>query len=203
MKNKTYFVYIAAYVALLLPSPGRFIFGFILMAELFLLTLTGTLVNSLIRKLEMQEMHSIISVLFILTTTLVLRQVLVITYPETVLTLGYMLYLPAVSLFMIGYLYKDNGSSLKKRLEFNLRSVTFFTIAGLIYSLVRDILGFGTFTFFGAKHQLYQKVIISSDSAGVFSFLATLPGGFMLASICMFVTTYIADKFDKIKKAEA
>ena len=43
MKKNNMFFYLTAYLALLIPAPGRFVYGFTLMTEVFLLSIIGGL----------------------------------------------------------------------------------------------------------------------------------------------------------------
>lgn len=202
MKNKSFYIYIAAYLSIILPAPGRFVFGFTLMFELLILTIIGTLSDALIKKLELSDMKAVISVFILMATTVLYRQVVVLTYPEVALTLGYLLYLPGISLFMLAYIFGNEETELKPRLIFNLKHVAFFCLSGLFFFILRDILGYGTFTFFAKQHQIVESAILSSDGVGICTFLATIPGGFVLASVALFISTFIVDKFSKIKAAE-
>ena len=59
-KKNLMYVYITAYLALLVPTPGRFVYGLTLMLELFLLSIVGVLSVSLVKKLKLQEISSLL-----------------------------------------------------------------------------------------------------------------------------------------------
>ena len=52
MKQNKSFMYIASFLALTIPAPGRFVFGLTIILELFLLEIMGILINSLVTKLK-------------------------------------------------------------------------------------------------------------------------------------------------------
>lgn len=203
MKNsKSLLVYVAAYLAILVPSPGRFVFGFVIMVELFLLTIIGTLINSLINKMKMDELRTVLLMLVLICFAIFFRQLVAIFYPEVALTLNFIFYLPPVSLFLVGYVFSDMEKSLGYRLKHNVVHVSIFFLSGMLFFLFRDIAGYGTFTFLGKNHQIYEKVILPADGVGIFSFFASIPGAMILSGLILFIHICIRNKFSIIKNAE-
>ena len=126
MKNKSTYIFISAYLALLIPTPGRFVYGLTLMLELLLLTCVGLLINALINKLKLEKIRTVIFMTTMVSFTVLYRQLFIIWQTELALTLGYLFYLPAVSLFTIGLLYKENDKYVynqrTERIEINTGS---------------------------------------------------------------------------------
>lgn len=202
MKQKSLYIYIAAYLAILIPLPGRFIYGLILMIELMLLTNIGTLINSLVKKFKLTDIRSAIIMITLISFVILFRQILIIAYSEMALTLGFYIYLPAVSIFQIHFLFDDMDNSLKIRLQDNNKKTFVFSFSSLFFFLFRDIASYGTFTFFGKNHQMYEKVIFNPDKIGIFSFFATIPGALILAGLVLFVQIIFRNKFRIIKNSE-
>jgi len=202
MRRRSIYVFLATTLAILVPSPGRFVYGLVLMLELNLLMLVGTSVVSLVKKIKLEQMMSVCVIFFILATTILFRQIFVILQPEIILTLGYIIYLIPVSLFMIGYLFSDTEKKLTDRLKLNMTHSLTYSVFAILYFLLRDLIGFGTFTFFGRNHQIYEKVIIDSDQLGVFSVLASIPGSLILSAILLYVYIFVRNKIDIYHKAE-
>lgn len=200
--NKSLFVYIAAYLAILIPCPGRFVFGFVILLELLLLSVVGTLVNSLIKKLRMEEIKTIILMLVMICFAMFYRQVIAALYPEIALILGFVFYLPPVSLFLIGYIFTEMDKPLLQRLKSNVLHVLVFIGSGICFFLFRDIAGYGTFTFFGKGHQIYEKVLMNKEGVGIFTFFASIPGAMILAGVVLFTHICIRNKFNIIKNSE-
>lgn len=200
--NKSLFVYIAAYLAILIPSPGRFVFGAVIMFELFLLVIIGTLINSFVSKIKMDELKTILIMMVLICFAIFYRQIVVILYPEIALILGFVLYLPPVSLFLVGYIFTDMDKPLGKRLKTNILNVLIFIVSGLLFFLFRDIAGYGTFTFFGSNHQIYEKVLLNSEGVGIFTFFASIPGAMILAGLILFTHICIRNKFIILKNSE-
>ena len=55
MKKRSIYVLIATILSVLVPAPGRFVYGVALVLEVNLIMLIGTLVNSLVKKIYHDE----------------------------------------------------------------------------------------------------------------------------------------------------
>ena len=173
MKRRSVYVLIATILAILVPSPGRFVYGVTLVIELNLLMLVGTLANSFIRKIKLDEMNTLIVMIMIIATTILYRQIMIMLWPEVMLTLGFLIYLMPVSVFLFGYLFTNREQPLKERLKLNMFHVLTYSVYAMLFFLLRDIAGYGTFTFYGTNHQIYEKVLISAEKTGFFSIFAS------------------------------
>lgn len=202
MKPKSFYIYIAAYLAILVPAPGRFVFGVTILLELSLLMLIGILVNYLIDKFDFKVFKSTFLLFVLISSTILYRQFFVLIQPEIALTLGFTFYLPTLSLFLIGFLFEDEKNTLKDSMQKYLHELIFFITSGLLFFLFRDLFGFGTFTFFGGKHQIYEKVLFNPNSIGILSFFASIPGAFFLEGIILYIHFLIKQKFKVLHNAE-
>ena len=201
-KQKNIYITIVAFLAILIPTPGRFVYGFTVIFEMALLMVLGTLLDELIKKLKLTHLKTVLLMMIILFISVFYRQIIVILHPEVALVLGFVLYLPPISLFLMGFLFRNNDLPLKNRLLKNSILILTVIIFGLIFFLIRDILGYGTFTFFGNSHQIYEKVILTSDKLGIFSFLASIPGSLMLLGLFLYLHIFVSQKINIIKNAE-
>ena len=195
MKQKKTFMYIASFLALTIPVSGRFVFGLTLILELLLLEITGILLNSLVTKLKLNDIRTYFVMFFMIAITILYRQILVLTNTEIALILGYILYFPPVSVFLTHTLFTDYHEPLSERLKHNLLSTLFFSLLLLVFFLFRDIAGYGTFTFFGSNHRIYEKVLFNPVKIGVFPFFATIPGALVLTSLFIYVSLFLRNKF--------
>lgn len=202
MKRRSVYVLIATILAILVPSPGRFVYGVTLVLELNFLMLAGTLAHSLIRKIKLEEMNTLIIMIVIISTAILFRQIMIMIQPEVMLTLGFLIYLMPVSVFLFGYLFSNNDQPLAVRLKFNMFHVLTYSVYAILFFLLRDIAGYGTFTFYGPNHQIFEKVIISPEKTGFFSIFASIPGALILSSILLFIHIFIRNRFDIVRKAE-
>ena len=199
MKRRSVYFLIASILAMLVPSPGRFVFGLTLVLELNLLMLISTLTISLVKKLKLEELTTVMLLIVIIASTIFFRQIMIIFQTEIILTLGYLIYLMPISVFLIGYVFNEMDKPLKERLKFNMVHIMTFSVYALLFFLLRDIAGYGTFTFFGSNNQIYEKVIIPEERIGVFTIFASIPGALILSSVLLFIHIYVRNKFAMIR----
>lgn len=193
INNKT-FLYSVAFLSMTIPVQGRFVYGVILVLELILLELSGTLFRFLAKKLKFNDIASYFSLMLIISITILYRQILAITYSEIVLSMGFIIYFPAVSDFLIHTVFENQESQLSKVLKTNFCKVLIFSIPILIFFLFRDLACYGTFTFFGHNHKMFEKIIMNPDNIGVFMFFASIPGSLILAGALIYLLIFIKNK---------
>ena len=194
MKQKKSFMYIASFLALTIPCTGRFVFGCTLMIELFILEILGILLNSLVTKLKLNEIRTYFVMFFMIAITILYRQILVLTYTEIALSFGFLIYLPTVSVFLTHTLFTDFEEPLADRIKANLLSTLMFSISILIFFLFRDIAGYGTFTFFGRNHRIFEKVLFNPNKIGLFTFFASIPGALVLTGLAIYFVLILKNK---------
>ena len=194
MKQKKSFMYIASFLALTIPSTGRFVYGLTLILELFILVISGILLNALVKKLKFEEIRTYFVSFFMIAITILYRQILVLTYTEIALTLGFIIYFPPVSVFLTHTLFTDNEEALSVKIKNSLLSTLIFGLIILIFFLFRDIAGFGTFTFFGKNHRIFEKVLFNPEKIGIFTFFASIPGALVLTSLTIYMFLFLRNK---------
>ena len=194
MKQKKSFMYIASFLALTIPCTGRFVFGCTLMIELFILEILGILLNSLVTKLKFNEIRTYFVMFFMIAITILYRQILVLTYTEIALSFGFLIYLPTVSVFLTHTLFTDFEEPLADRIKANLLSTLMFSISILTFFLFRDIAGYGTFTFFGRNHRIFEKVLFNPNKIGLFTFFASIPGALVLTGLVIYFVLILKNK---------
>ena len=78
MKKRSIYVLIATILTVLVPAPGRFVYGVALVIELNLIMLVGTLINSLVKKIKLEELNTLIILITIISTTILYRQIMIL-----------------------------------------------------------------------------------------------------------------------------
>lgn len=202
MKQKKSFMYIASFLSLTIAPTGRFVFGLVLVIELLLLEVLGILINSLVSKLKFEQIRTYFVMFFMIAITLLYRQILVLTYTEIALILGFILYFPPVCVFLTHTIFTNYEEPLKIRLKDDFFTSLIFSVIILIFYLFRDIAGYGTFTFFGKNHRIYEKILFNPDNVGIFTFFATIPGALVLTSLIIYFFLFIRNKFRIISSKE-
>lgn len=202
MKRRSIYVFITAALAILIPAPGRFVYGLTLLIEVMFILLFGSLMNNLIKKLKLESLEKFFTLLFVISGTIFFRQLMILFQPEVVLNLGFMIYIVPVSLYTIGYVFAYPDYKLSSKMKFIfLHSIT-YTVFALFIFLIRDILGYGTFTFFGPNHQILEIIIFPADKVRLMSFLASIPGCFIFCSCMLFIHVTFRYKYNIYRNAE-
>lgn len=194
MKQKKSFMYIASFLALTIPTTGRFVYGFTLILELIILEALGVLLNSLVSKLKLNEIRTYFVMFFMIAITILYRQILVITYTEIALVLGFILYFPPVSVFLTHTLFTEYDEPLAEKMNRNLLATLVFSFFILLFFLFRDVAGYGTFTFFGRNHRVFEKIILNPENVGIFTFFASIPGALVLTSLTIYLFLFLRNK---------
>ncbi len=195
MKPKRSLMYIASFLMLTIAPTGRFVFGLTLVLELLLLEAFGILINSLVTKLKYDQIRTYFVMFFMISITILYRQILVLTYTEIVLVLGFLLYVPPVSIFLTHTIFSDYEEPLKLRLKTNILNTLVLCVMILAFYLFRDVAAYGTFTFFGKNHRIFEKVLFNPNKVGIFSFFATIPGALVLTGLMIYFFLFLRNKF--------
>ena len=101
MKRRSIYVFVSTALAMLVPAPGRFVYGLVLVLQMNLLMLIGILTNSLTKKLSLETEAPVILLGVTVAATIIFRQFLVLLNPELALTLGFIIFLLSIVLMSI------------------------------------------------------------------------------------------------------
>lgn len=201
MNKYLYYIFTSISFALLIAAPGRFAFGLILCFELFFLIFTGFLFSFILKRLELNEMNSVFTVISLIFSTILYKQIIMCFFPLIALQLSFVFYLPAVTSYIIGIVYKNVNSSTKISLIENVKVTGLFSILALIFYLIRDIIGYGTFTFPSSKG-LFEYQILNSEKFVWGTLFASIPGSLVLVSVTILIFIFVQKKFNIIERAE-
>ena len=185
----------------MVPFPGRFAYGLILAVELCALVFASTLLRDAIRKLELSRIENVLFMSLIVSLTMLFRQILAVFLPLAALTLGFAIYVPAVSAFVAGCLPCDETEGITSILKRNMSAAALFSGFALAFFLLRDIIGFGTITYIGPRG-IAEKVLFDSERIAFMSFFATIPGALIALALILAVAVCIAAKSAPVEKAE-
>ena len=193
MNKRAGYVYMATTCSMVVLAPGRFAIGLILVIQMCLLMFLGTLFRSLIRVLKMEKMSSTLMLSFMVFFTIFFRQLVILMMPDAALQLGFLFYLITVSTFITAFLFDDKTSSLSDELKVNMFQAMLFSVFGLLFSLFRDIVGYGTITIVSSKG-IIEKVLFDKYDVSILSFVASIPGALIIASIILVFYTLFLNK---------
>ena len=99
MTKKKMYALITASIALLVPAPGRFAYGLILVVLLMLLVTLGTVFRYWFTKLSLTQLLPALLAVMLISVVVLYKQLIILYAPFTALVMGFTLYLPALSAF--------------------------------------------------------------------------------------------------------
>lgn len=200
MNKYVYYIFTAISFALLVAAPGRFAFGIIICAELFFLLLWGLLFSYITKLYKGEELNSIFTVVGLVFATVLYKQIIMWLFPLMALQMSFVFYLPAVTSYMIRVVYGNINNNTKISLIDNAKIIGFFSIFALIFYLIRDIFGYGTFTL-PSSNGLIEKTIFSPASFSWTTYIASIPGALVLVSFSILLVIFVQNKFKIIERA--
>lgn len=196
MNKQIYNIFTVISFALLIASPGRFAFGLIICAELFFLAICGLIVSALLEKLNLNQFKSILTIITLIFSTILYKQIIMWLFPLIALQLSFVFYLPAISSYMIGMIYKNDS---KIKFSENIKIISFFSIFALVFYLIRDILGFGSFTF-PTLNGIFELILFNPKTLSWSVFFASMPGALFLVSVSILIFVCIQKRFNIIER---
>jgi hypothetical protein len=202
MKRNSIYVYIAASLAMLVPVPGRFACGLILVVLFNLLMVSGTFLLHAVRMMKIESLTTVIITTGLIAVTILVKQILILYSPVLALTLGFSLFLPTLSSVIIGYFFDVSDKTIKQDLSTNMIQSCFFSIFALLFFLFRDIVSYGTVTFPSRTGFFTWSLPYDETKLSVVTFFASIPGALVLVAVVLAVFVHISHKFDCIERIQ-
>lgn len=190
MNRNTVFMYIAVSLVMLVPVPGRLYYGIPVIIVLNLLMVLATLFSKLMDFLRLHPLKPACILLLLVGATIFARQLLILYSPVTALTMGFILYMPAVAVLMLGRFFDNRGMLLKAALTGNMRESGFFSIYAFVFFLLRDIVGYGTVSF-PVPSGIVKLELPSLAYFSPFTFWASIPGALVLSGLLLAALSFI------------
>ncbi len=193
MKKNYLFEYIAFSLTLLIAVPGRLSYGLILLVLFNLLMLSSTAFKSLILLLNLKELKQVLTIIFLVFFTVVFRQCLILYSPVCALTLGFQIYLPSLSSFILGALFNENDEmNLVEQLEINMKKSLTFSLYAFCIFILRDFLGYGSISFPVPRGVFELNILHKTSFTFIGVFFASIPGALVLVSLSIILFAFFA-----------
>ncbi len=186
--NKNIFMFLSVALVLLIPVPGRFAYGLVMLLEFVLLMVTGILFRYVILKIKMDEYHSFLIPIGMVAVAIIYKQIWTMISPVMAFTIGYVFYMPAVSAFLLEHLVEDASDSLVADIKKKLLVTLSVSLPVVIVFVLRDLIGFGTFTLPAADGLFTLHVIPRIGEGPKYFptvFLASIPGALLSLAVCI------------------
>lgn len=197
MNKRIYFIFIAASFALLVSAPGRLAYGLVLIVEMNLLVLASASFAAFVRRFEFGNLRKVVMLSFVIFATVLFRQILILFSPVIVLTLGFVIFLPPVSVFLFGNVFAERTPYPSDA----FRQSLVFSAFALVFFFLRDLLGFGTISF-PMPNGIGEARFFDSRSTAFCSLFASVPGALLLVVLCMAALLTVQRKMNIIEKSE-
>lgn len=197
MNKRIYFIFIAASFALLVSASGRLAYGLVLIVEMNLLVLASASFAAFVRRFEFGNLRKVVMLSFVIFATVFFRQILILFSPVIALTLGFVIFLPPVSVFLFGNVFAERTPYPSDA----LRQSLVFSAFALVFFFLRDLLGFGTISF-PMPNGIGEARFFDSRSTAFCSLFASVPGALLLVVLCMAALLTVQRKMNIIEKSE-
>lgn len=201
MKRDYYFLYIILSLGLLVPVPGRLAYGIVLLFLLNIVLFAGVLFKQLIKIMKIEEFHSVLMAAFLIGICIIYKQLLILLSPVMALTLGFSIYIPAVSSFLLGYLGEQNDKTLKVEMLDSMTKSGKFSLYGFFFFFIRDVFGYGTITF-PMLNDVFIVNVFNVGTGYMGSFFASIPGALVLTAVFVVFLNFIKSKFEIVQLVE-
>lgn len=199
VSDRAYF-YFAANLAILIPIPGRFAYALVLLLLFNIQMAVISLMYGLVYKMNLYPLRNVIIAFVAFFITILYKQLLIIYCPIMALTLGFCLYLPTLSSATIEFFFAKKSDGLKQLFADNMTKSGIITLYSLVYFLLRDVMGYGTFTLPFYKYIKIYTISDNMDSVSTSLFFATIPGSLVLIAFLLSLLLFIKKKSGIIER---
>lgn len=200
MKNKLTYYYIASSLAILVPVPGRLAYGIYVLVLFNLQMLAVSFVFHAVEHLNLQVLRNSIIAFALIAITVFYKQLLTIFCPAAALTLGFCLYLPALTSAVIEFFFTEYQKGVKTHVFATMKKSLLMSVFCLLYFLLRDVVGFGTVTFPAWKKIAVFHLPFNPENVSASVFAATIPGSLVLISVLLSVFIFFTRKMKFIEE---
>ena len=128
MKKNELYIYIPLSFALLLPVPGRFAYGLIIVFLLYLMSVCGILFKKFAVKFFNAELSNVIVTIMLVSLCILVRQLVIVFSPLIAFVLGIAFFMPAFTSFILGNLYSSSSLSVLFELKNVFVKCSFFCV---------------------------------------------------------------------------
>lgn len=201
----------------MIPVPSRLAACLVILLELNLLVLAGTLLRPLGIWKMLSEYKTILILSALITIVIIYSRLIALWSPAMQMQLGFVMYLQAVSSFVISTIFGNEDSTLTSDKMpvpdrkgaapaplpasdrwLRQKEAAVFSIAALVVFALRDIIGYGTITY-PMPSGVGSSVILKGEC--VFPLAASVPGA-LLCTAGMIGAFIMAEKtFDIFTRA--
>lgn len=194
MTKKASFFFIASCLSLFVPVPPRFAFGIVLVLCANLTVFAVIMLKTLIERIGIGKYKNFLFMAGVLTVTFILYVLIEFLLPLTAFTLGFIVYIIPVSLFMNELVFPDNVQPLKQALPEAVKSCGILSMLGLLFFVLRELLAYGTLSLPGRTGLHIFGIFKSLGFFPVF-FWASIPGSLILLAFLLVLLSAVYRRY--------
>jgi hypothetical protein len=196
MTAKKFFTYIVSLLMLILPAPGRFSCGIVIVLLFNLIVCAGTLFSRAVVLLKLENLYQILMVFFLLCVTIFYRQLLILFSPVLALTLGITLFVTTLCAYEMGNFADfpveqvQTKEGMRLLLSVNMRKSLTFSLPALGFFLLREIIGYGAISLPAPSGMI--ELVFPFSGVFVLSILwASIPGAIILTAAVLSFAIFV------------
>ncbi len=202
MKKNEIRSYFPLSLAMLVPVPGRFAYGIILVALLFSLVSLGMLFKKFASRFFDEDLQNALSLIFVVFWCIFFKQIIILLSPLSALTLGICFFMPAFTPFVLGNVFCKTADSFPGELKSSLFSCGVFSVFSLLFFLIRDVIAYGTISF-PCRNGIAQFSIFAPEKIPVVNRLwASFPGAVLLLLLFILLISLVMNNLEIVETSE-
>ena len=200
MKKKSHLVYIAAAISILLPATGRFAIGIVICIAMLFITFFGTIFNRIIRNLVSKDSAVFYQFVISILLCTIFNQLLALYSPVISIYMNFTVYLAAFSSMIVGFFAsEEDDKDFSDTLSHNIMNTLKFCLLTLFFFLIRDYIGYSTFTLPGQFGFIEYKMPSIHQYYKSF-FWGSIPCAIVLLALGLALITFISRRFDIVRR---
>ena len=195
MTKKALFFFTASCLSLFVPVPPRFGYGVVLVLCASFIVFAVIMLKAFIDRIGIEKYKNFLFMTGILALILFLYALIEFLSPLTAFTLGFIVYIIPVSLFMNKLVLPDEGQPLEQALKQGLKSCGILSMLGLLFFALRELFAFGTLSL-PVRSGLRIFGIFKGFGFFPVFFWATIPGALILLAFLLVLLSAVYRRYE-------
>ncbi len=194
-------MFTTAILSFIVPLPSRFAYTLIMLVTVNFVMLSGTALKMFIGKLDLQNLETPLLIIFMISMTLLFKQLIILFSPIIALTIGFVIYLAPVSSFLTGHILEPKENYTSNMFAVNMRNSGILSGIAALVSIVREFLAYGSFSLpFRDGIHIYKYPFVKSDTLSFF--FSTISGALILTGIVVALFFFINRKIEIARRKD-
>ncbi|MCR4940626.1 MAG: hypothetical protein K5930_11050 [Treponemataceae bacterium] len=199
--RKSIFMFTTAILCFIVPLPSRFAYTLVMLLAINFIMLTGTTLKVFIGKLNLQNLEPLLLIVFIISMTILFKQLLILFSPIIAFTIGFVIYLAPASAFLNGHILEPKEKYTGNIFSINMRNAGIISAIASIVSIIREFLAYGSFSLpFRDGIHIYKYPFVKTTTLSFF--FSTISGAFVLTGLVFAFFVFINRKIEIARRKD-